>query len=89
MLVGGCPSVDLCVPYRCAMRSGVGQAKQLELDKAKAAYENTMAAANQTQAKMGEAKAKLDKLRNLDQDIMNDPRMLALQRKKVCQVAQI
>ena len=81
-LVGGCPSVDLCVPYRCAMRSGVGQAKQLELDRAKAAYEKT-------QAKMGEAKAKLDRLANLDKDIMADPRMAALQRKKVCQVAQI
>ena len=36
-----------------------------------------------------EAKAKLDRLANLDKDIMADPRMAALQRKKVCQVAQI
>ena len=71
------------------MRSGVGQAKQLELDRAKAAYEKSMAAANQTQAKLGEAKEKLDKLSNLDQEVMTDPRMVALLNKKVCQVAQI
>ena len=71
------------------MCSGVNATKEFQLKEAEKRLQETSAAAQNVAGTLGQAKEKFDKLSNMKNDIAEDPRIKAIERKKVCPGAQI